>query len=161
MSQPLEATEQLSADEQRRLLAEMLQKKASRAVERPLSFGQERLWLMARLDPDSFLYNIAVAYHLERSPRPDGTRAGRPAHRGTPRRAAGHVSGRDRATGATRRARRPRRCSAVRRARKSPAPPDERMAHEPRRAWRSKRRNGRSTSTHGPLWRVKVFRDSD
>ena len=31
MNQPLETTEQLSADERRRLLAEMLQKKANRA----------------------------------------------------------------------------------------------------------------------------------
>ena len=43
----------------------MLQKKASRADERPLSFGQERLWLMARLDPGSSLYNIAVAYRVK------------------------------------------------------------------------------------------------
>ena len=65
MSQSSEATQQLSADERRRLLAEMLQKKASRSDERPLSFGQERLWLMARLDPGSSLYNIAVAYRIE------------------------------------------------------------------------------------------------
>ena len=65
MGQPSEATQQLTADERRRLLAEMLQKKASRADERPLSFGQERLWLMARLDPGSFLYNIAVAYQMK------------------------------------------------------------------------------------------------
>ena len=65
MSQSSEATHQLSADERRRLLAEMLQKKASRSDERPLSFGQERLWLMARLDPGSSLYNIAVAYRIE------------------------------------------------------------------------------------------------
>jgi thioesterase domain-containing protein len=64
MNQPVETTEQLSADDRRRLLAEMLQKKAIRAPERPLSLGQERLWLMTRLDPDSFRYNIAVAYRL-------------------------------------------------------------------------------------------------
>ena len=63
MNEPLETARQLSPDERRRLLAEMLQKKAKPAGRsRPLSFGQERLWLMARLDPGSSLYNIAVAY---------------------------------------------------------------------------------------------------
>jgi thioesterase domain-containing protein/acyl carrier protein len=63
MSQSLENTEQLSADARRRLLADMLQK-AKRPEVRALSLGQERLWLMARLYPESPLYNIAVAYHL-------------------------------------------------------------------------------------------------
>ena len=64
MNEPLEIARQLSPDERRRLLAEMLQKKRSRPVEQALSFGQERLWLMARLDPDSSRYNIAVANDL-------------------------------------------------------------------------------------------------
>jgi thioesterase domain-containing protein/acyl carrier protein len=64
MNQPLETAEQLSADERRQLLAAMLQKKAGRPQDRPLSFGQERLRLMARLDPDSSKYNIAVAHVL-------------------------------------------------------------------------------------------------
>jgi thioesterase domain-containing protein len=42
----------------------MLREQASRPAERPLSLGQERLWLMARLQPESPLYNIAVAYRL-------------------------------------------------------------------------------------------------
>ncbi len=64
MNEPLQTDRQLSPDERRRLLAELLQKKASGPVEQTLSFGQERLWLMARLDPGSSLYNIAVAYDL-------------------------------------------------------------------------------------------------
>ena len=43
----------------------MLQKKASRTDEHSLSFGQERLWLIARLDPGSSLYHIAVAYRVK------------------------------------------------------------------------------------------------
>jgi thioesterase domain-containing protein len=64
MSQPLETTRPLSPDQRRLLLAQMLQEQASRSAERPLSLGQERLWLMARLEPDSPLYHIAVAYRL-------------------------------------------------------------------------------------------------
>ena len=64
MSQPTETTRHLSPDERRRLLAQMLKEKASRTAERPLSLGQERLWLMSRLEPDSALYNIAVGYRL-------------------------------------------------------------------------------------------------
>ena len=64
MSQPTETTQQLTPDERRRLLAQMLQEKAARAAERRLSLGQERLWLMTRLEPDSALYNIAVGYRL-------------------------------------------------------------------------------------------------
>jgi thioesterase domain-containing protein/acyl carrier protein len=64
MDQSLETAQQLSPDDRRRLLAAMLQKKASRPQDRPLSFGQERLRLMARLDPGSSKYNIAVAYGL-------------------------------------------------------------------------------------------------
>ena len=64
MNQPVQSPPQLSPEERRRLLAQMLQEKASRPIERPLSLGQERIRLMTRLDPDSPLYNIAVAYRL-------------------------------------------------------------------------------------------------
>ncbi len=65
MNPPAESPpSQLSPDDRRRLLARMLQEKASRPAERPLSLGQERIRLMTRLDPDSPLYNIAVAYRL-------------------------------------------------------------------------------------------------
>ncbi len=40
MTQSLETTGQLSADDRRRLLAEMLQKKANRAAERPFHSGK-------------------------------------------------------------------------------------------------------------------------
>jgi thioesterase domain-containing protein len=64
MNPPTEPTRALAPDERRRLLAQMLREKARRTDERPLSTGQERLWLMARLVSDSPLYNIAVAYRL-------------------------------------------------------------------------------------------------
>ncbi len=89
-------TSTLSPDERRRLLARMLQEKASRPAERPLSLGQERIRLMARLDPDSPLYNIAVAYRLHGPLDLAALERGRPAHRGTPRDAAGHVPRRGR-----------------------------------------------------------------
>ena len=59
MTQPVETSQNVSAEDRRRLLAEMLQKRASRAVERPLSLGQERLWLMASLDPGGSPYSTS------------------------------------------------------------------------------------------------------
>lgn len=64
MTRPAEASQSVSAEDRRRLLAEMLQKRASRALERPLSLGQERLRLMASLDPGGCRFNIAVAYRV-------------------------------------------------------------------------------------------------
>ena len=91
MNQPLETREQLSADEKRRLLAEMLQKKARRAQDRPLSLGQERLWLMARLDPEWLPVQHRRRLSTCRSPRLTGTRKRRAAHRGATRGVAGDV----------------------------------------------------------------------
>src|SRR5262249_37394443 len=62
MSQPAETTRPLSPDERRRLLAQMLQERAGRSAERPLSLGQERLGRMSRLEPESSRYTLAVAY---------------------------------------------------------------------------------------------------
>ncbi len=64
MNPSVQPPPQLSPEDRRRLLARMLQEKASRPAERPLSLGQERIRLMTRLEPDSPLYNIAVAYRL-------------------------------------------------------------------------------------------------
>jgi thioesterase domain-containing protein/acyl carrier protein len=64
MNPPLESAEPSSAQQKRLLLAQMLQRKASRPQDRPLSFGQERLWLLSQLSPDVPVYNIAVAYRL-------------------------------------------------------------------------------------------------
>ncbi|HEU0079144.1 MAG TPA: condensation domain-containing protein, partial [Longimicrobiaceae bacterium] len=51
----------LSAEEKRRLLLQKLQK-AQRASTFPLSFAQQRLWLLDRLDPGGSAYNVAVAF---------------------------------------------------------------------------------------------------
>src|ERR1700681_2077414 len=48
----------LSADEQRALLADLLREKAARAETAPLSFAQQRLWFLSRLEPDSAAYNM-------------------------------------------------------------------------------------------------------
>ena len=46
------------------MLAEMLRKRALDPKDRPLSVGQERIYRLARLNPDVPLYNVAVAYRL-------------------------------------------------------------------------------------------------
>lgn len=55
---------QLSAQQKRALLEQMLLQRASQPKDRPLSIGQERLYRLVRLDPDVPLYNVAVAYRL-------------------------------------------------------------------------------------------------
>jgi amino acid adenylation domain-containing protein len=50
--------------EKRAFLAELLKKKAARATRAPLSFAQQRLWLLHQLDPASASYNISRAVRL-------------------------------------------------------------------------------------------------
>ncbi len=66
----------------------------------PLSFGQERLWLLDRLDPGSPAYNTATALRLARSARPAGPRPELRGDRAPARRPAHHL---------------PRGCGAARR----------------------------------------------
>ena len=54
----------LSAEEKRRLLGQLLQRKAARATRFPLSFAQQRLWFLHQLDPASPLYNMFSAFRL-------------------------------------------------------------------------------------------------
>src|SRR3954469_19774801 len=55
---------QLSPDEKRALLAQLLKKKAAATnggpapAATPLSFGQRALWFLHRLDPESAAYNL-------------------------------------------------------------------------------------------------------
>jgi natural product biosynthesis luciferase-like monooxygenase protein/amino acid adenylation domain-containing protein len=63
MSNSRDRTAHLSIEEKRALLAELLRKAS---VERtlPLSFAQQRMWFLNRLDPESIAYNIATAVRL-------------------------------------------------------------------------------------------------
>ena len=96
---------------------------------------------MARLDPDSPLYNIAVAYRLHGPLDLAALERGRPAHRGTPRGAAGHVSRRERSSRSSSSAPRSRRCSRSR----TSGRPRRRARGQDSGRWRWRRRDARST----------------
>jgi thioesterase domain-containing protein len=53
-----------AALEKRRKLAEMLRQRAAAPKDASLSLGQERLYRLARLNPDVPLYNVATAYRV-------------------------------------------------------------------------------------------------
>ena len=52
---------ELTAEERRVLLAEMLQKKSDQST---LSFAQERLWVLGQLEPESPAYAVQIALRL-------------------------------------------------------------------------------------------------
>src|ERR1041385_6535362 len=54
----------LSLDDKRAILAELLREKALRSRSAPLSFAQERLWFLDQLEPGSALYNVPSSYRL-------------------------------------------------------------------------------------------------
>ncbi len=61
MTQLPESIAKLSDAEKRSLLAKLLRQKARRSRTFPLSFAQQRLWFLDRLEPGNYAYNIPIA----------------------------------------------------------------------------------------------------
>ncbi|MEM7555067.1 MAG: amino acid adenylation domain-containing protein [Cyanobacteria bacterium P01_A01_bin.84] len=54
----------MTPEQKRQLLAKLLQEKANKPQNFPLSFAQKRLWFLDKLLPESSAYNIPAALHL-------------------------------------------------------------------------------------------------
>lgn len=64
MTTTLDEINRLSPEKKRALLEQLLREKAGQPASVPLSSGQERLWFLDRLQPNSPLYNIPTALRL-------------------------------------------------------------------------------------------------
>jgi Condensation domain len=65
MSKTSQRIDNFSPQEKRLLLARLLEKKASESPTlHPLSYGQQALWFLHQLDPDSAAYNIALTWRI-------------------------------------------------------------------------------------------------
>ena len=65
MSTAANPANELSAEEKRARLAELLRKKARAPKTYPLSFSQQRVWFLYQLDRGNPAYNMAAAFQLE------------------------------------------------------------------------------------------------
>jgi amino acid adenylation domain-containing protein len=64
MSAGSDSRTNLTADEKRVLLAELLQRKNSEPKSFPLSFAQSRLWILDRFQPGNAVYNLPMVLRL-------------------------------------------------------------------------------------------------
>jgi aspartate racemase len=65
MSDPSTQLTDLTTQERRALLERLLREKAAKPKSFPLSFAQQRLWILNQLQPDSPAYNVPIALRLE------------------------------------------------------------------------------------------------
>lgn len=65
MNQPSQVAGPLADEEKRRILAELLRERTRRPKRIPASFGQQRLWFIDRLEPQSAAFNMPVVLQLE------------------------------------------------------------------------------------------------
>ena len=75
MSDTMGVAEILSAEEKRRRLAEILRRRAGESRSYPVSFAQQRLWVVDRLEPDNSAYNMPAALRLRGAPDVPALRA--------------------------------------------------------------------------------------
>src|SRR5438034_2351368 len=64
MSTVLNHSAELSLEEKRALLAQLLREKAKKAKSAPLSFAQQRLWFLDQLEPGNAFYNMPQATRI-------------------------------------------------------------------------------------------------
>jgi amino acid adenylation domain-containing protein len=64
MTQTLQNGLELSAEEKRALLADLLRTKAAKVRRAPVSFAQQRLWFLSQLESDGSAFNISQAVRL-------------------------------------------------------------------------------------------------